>query len=241
MRWGMTMPPDQERPLRRPVGRPRGDGRPHLTRTVVFLAAARLIAEHGYAGTSIRMIAREAEASPASLFNLFAGKDELLNELILYLAQPSLAFYGDLEAEVGAGAAPSAALYRMVFEEARLVASVDRAYVAVFLLPELRQSQFGPARAARRALVAHYQRLILGGLGDGTLVCDQPHLAAEQLFQLTETSLIMDETQPPLSPDDLARATARFCLRGLLADPARLADLEAEAAQLRSSLILPQV
>lgn len=235
----MTTRSDRENPSRRPVGRPRGDGRPHLTRPAVFLAAARLIAERGYAGASIRMIAKAADASPASLFNLFADKDELLNALIAYLAQPSLAFYGDLEAEVRAGASAPAALYRMVFEEALLVASVERAFVAVFLLPELRQPPFGPARAVRRDLVAFYERRIIDGVREGALVCGQPRLAAEQLFQLTETSLILDEDQPRLSPDELARATARFCLRGLLADPGRLGRIEAEVAELRSSLILP--
>ncbi len=241
MRHGMSTDPEGEIRARRPVGRPRGDGRPHLTRNAVFLAAAQLIAEHGYAGTSIRMIARAAEASPASLFNLFTGKDELLNALIAYLAQPSLAFYGALEAEVRAGAPAAAALYRMVFEEARLVASVDRAFVAVFLLPELRQPPFGPARAVRRELVAFYERRIADGVKAGGLVCDQPRLAAEQLFQLTETSLIMDQDQPTPSPEALARATARFCLRGLLADPAQLDGVETEAVRLTSALIFPQV
>lgn len=218
------------------MGRPRSDGRPHLTRTAVFVAAARLIAEHGYAGTSVRMIAQAVGASPASLFNLFASKDELLNALIVFLAGPSLAFYREVEAE--AGGAPAAALYRMVYEEARLVASVERAFVAVFLLPELRQPPFGDARAARRELVGCYERRIRDGVADGSLVCDEPRLAAEQLFQLTETSLIMDEAG--LSPEDLARATARFGLRGLLADAGRLAEVEAQAGRLKAAFKLPQ-
>ena len=225
--------PSDQTPARRPVGRPRGDGRPHLTRPTVFFAAARLIAEHGYAGTSVRMIAQAAGASPASLFNLFASKDELLNALIAYLAQPSLAFYREVET---AGARPAAALYRMVHEETALVASVEQAFVAVFLLPELRQPQFAPARAVRRELTGYYERRIAEGVADGSLVCDQPALAAEQLFQLTETSLIMDT---PLAPQAQARATARLCLRGLLADPDRLETVEAEAAAIQAAFQLP--
>ena len=236
----MTKRPDPETSPRRPVGRPRGDGRPHLTRRAVFIAAARLIADHGYAGTSVRMIAQAAGTSPASLFNLFANKDALLNELIVFLAQPSLAFYRELEAQVRTGAAPAAALYRMVLEEAQLVASVERAFVAVFLLPELRQPQFGPARAARRELVAYYERRIVEGLADGSLSCDEPRLAAEQLFQLTETSLVMDEGGASLSPDKLARATARLCLRGLLSETEQLAAVEAHAERLQARFELPQ-
>ncbi len=236
----MTKPPDNATPARRPVGRPRGDGKPHLTRPAVFMAAARLIAEHGYAGTSVRMIAQAAETSPASLFNLFANKEALLNALITYLAQPSLAFYRELETQVRAGADPAAALYRMVLDETQVVASVDRAFVAVFLLPELRQPQFGPARAARRELVAHYERRIVEGVAEGSLRCDEPRLAAEQLFQLTETSLIMDAGGQILSPDKLARATARLCLRGLLSEPGRLDAVEAEAGRLQATFELPR-
>lgn len=235
----MTKPRIEDAVARRPAGRPRSDGRPHLTRADVFLAAARLISEHGYAGASVRMIAQAVGASAASLFNLFGSKDELLNALIAYLAGPSLAFYADVEAEVAAGASAPSALFRMVLEEARLVASVERAFVAVFLLPELQQPQFGPARAVRDALVGFYERRIREGLATGSLVCDHPRLAAEQLFQLTETSMVMPAEHAAPSPDLLALATARFCLRGLLAAPEFLDSVEHEAAALQVELRLP--
>ena len=226
MAWSMTQTPD-----RRPVGRPRGDGRPHLTRDEVFLTAARLISVEGYTGASIRMIAQALGAAPASLFNLFPSKDALLNGLVVYLAAPSLDFYARLDA---LALPPEVALFKSLFEEAALVASVDRALPAIFYLPELRKPQFEQAQQARAALVAHYRRLIGAGLASGALQCDLPDLAAEQMLQLSETSVL---AAVPASPEVQARASARMALRALLIDPGRLEAVEAHAAQVRLTIL----
>ncbi|MBA4013846.1 MAG: hypothetical protein C0481_18440 [Phenylobacterium sp.] len=223
----MTVPT----PNRRPVGRPRGDGRPHLTREAVFLTAAQLISAEGYTGASIRMIAQALGVATASLFNLFPTKDALLNDLVVFLVQPSLGFYGRLNA---LGRPPETALFKSLYEEAALVASVDRALPAIFYLPELRKPQFGPAQQARADLVAHYRNLIEAGVASGALVCDLPNLAAEQLLQLSETSVL---AALPASPQAQARASARLALRGLLADPTRLKAVEAEAMQLKLTIL----
>ncbi|WP_312165900.1 TetR/AcrR family transcriptional regulator [Phenylobacterium sp.] len=222
----MTLAPD-----RRPVGRPRGDGRPHLTRDEVFLTAARLISAEGYTGASIRMIAQALQVAPASLFNLFGAKDALLNELVVYLAQPSLDFYARLNA---LALAPEVALFKSLFEEAALVASVDRALPAIFYLPELQKPQFEPAQRARAALVAHYRGLIEAGCESGALECDLPGLAAEQMLQLSETSVLAALPAPPLAQ---ARASARLALRALLADRGRLEAIEAQAAQVDLTIL----
>ncbi len=221
---------------KRPVGRPRGDGRPHLTRDAVLQTAAKLIARHGFAGASIRMLAAELDAAPASLFNLFASKDALLDELIAYAAAPSLAFYAALQA---AGAAPGPTLYRTIYEEVALVASIDPDYPALFYLPELRQPQFVAARQARRDMTRHYLQLIEQGVATGEFLCDSPPLAAEQMLQLTETSLLAGEEVRATPPDVQARATARLCLRSLLADPGRLAAVETAADRIGLGIILP--
>ena len=216
---------------RRPIGRPRGDGRPHLTRHEALLAAARLISAEGYTGASIRMIAQELGVATASLFNLFPSKDALLNELVVYLAQPSLDFYRRLG---GFSLAPDVALYKSLYEEAFVVASVDPALPAIFYLPELRKPQFGPAQKARAALVGHYRALIGAGCADGAFVCDLPDLAAEQMLQLTETSVL---AALPESPADHAHASARLALRGLLARPERLDAVKAQAQRIKLTIL----
>jgi AcrR family transcriptional regulator len=61
------------------------DRRSQLTREEVLAAARRLFAERGYAGTSVRDIAREAGVSPQTVYDSIGSKSELvarLNDLI---------------------------------------------------------------------------------------------------------------------------------------------------------------
>ena len=228
--------PDLATKQRRPVGRPRGDGKPHLTRQRVFEICTKLIAEHGFAGTSIRMMATALDASPASLFNLFGSKDGLLNELILYAAQASFSFYEELKR---VDAEPEVLLYKSIYEEVIAVASADQDYVGIFYLPELRKPEFSSAQAVRTRMVAHYAGLIEACLSKSTLKADQAHLAAEQLFQLTETSILAPHLAGELTPEEQARATADFCFRALRCDEVKLQNAREAAAKIDLSIMPP--
>jgi len=221
---------------RRPVGRPRGDGKPHLTRQRVFEACTRLIAQHGFAGASIRMMANALEASPASLFNLFGSKDGLLNELIDYAAQPSLTFY---QALLEVDVAPEIQLYKSIYEEVVAVASADRDFVGIFYLPELRKPQFESAQAVRARMVAHYAKLIERCVETGVVETVSVELSAEQIFQLTETSILAPQLSSTLPPKAQAKETAEFCLRALCFDQHRLGAIQNAAAKIELSIELP--
>ena len=211
---------------RRPVGRPRSDGKAHLTKERVFEVSARLIAQHGYAGAGVRMIAAELGASTASFFHLFPSKDDLLNALIAYAAEPSFAFYAQLGAQRLPG---DAALYKCVLEETRAVSEADLDHAALFYLPELRKPAFAAAQRVRARMIGQYRCLIDQGVAEGTLRAAQPALAAEQALQLTETSIVAERGALP-APGEQAEAAARFCLGALLVEPGRL-DAVARAAQ----------
>ncbi len=221
---------------KRPVGRPRNDGRPQLTRHTVFLAAAALIAKNGYAGTSIRMIANEVGAVPASIFNLFATKEALLNELIGFVSEPSLQFYKSLtrlQLPVGV------ALYTSIFREVHAVASAQKHFPALFYLPELAKPEFADAQDVRARLVSHYRDLIETGQKQSIFTVDFVDLAAEQVFQMTETSVIADPQRAAPTVGAQARATARYCVRGLLTDTASLDANEAAAARIDLKIEIP--
>lgn len=53
----------------------------HESRERIVGAALSLFARHGYEGTSIRMIAREADISLGLMYNYFPGKEELLRSI----------------------------------------------------------------------------------------------------------------------------------------------------------------
>lgn len=221
---------NQLKPKRkRPVGRPRADGRDHLAPDVLLKASAKLIAKNGYTGTSFRMIAKELDVTTASIFHLYPSKDKLLNALIVYAFRPSLEFYDQL---TSTSVPPTVKLFKAIVEEFKAVSSVDRDFVAIFYLPELRRPEFETAQRVRAKMVSHYRELIRAGVADGTLLVENTEWAAEQLFQLTETNIIAGTHIDASSIELRALETARFCLRGILKDQKKLAAIESAAQEI---------
>jgi AcrR family transcriptional regulator len=58
------------------------------SRQHILAAARRLFAEHGFEGTSLRQIAREAGVDPAMVHHFFKGKDELFALSVALPADP---------------------------------------------------------------------------------------------------------------------------------------------------------
>jgi len=58
------------------------------SRELILASARKLFAERGYAGTSLREIARDAAVDPALVHHFFAGKDELFNACVELPADP---------------------------------------------------------------------------------------------------------------------------------------------------------
>lgn len=208
---------------KRPVGRPRADGQQHLTRDALLKTTAKLVAANGYTGTSIRMIAKELDVTTASIFNIYGSKDKLLNGLIAFAASHSFAFYEKLNAM---SLPPEIALFKSILEEVKAVSSVDRDYVAIFYLPELRRPEFKESQAVRARMVAHYRTLIAKGVRNGKLKVDDPDWMAEQIFQLTETSIVAGPMTNSTSVENQAIQTARFCLKGILVGQSDLVEIE---------------
>ena len=76
------------------MGRPRADRRrrERQPEDEILFVAARLFAEHGFAGTSTRAIAAAAGLRQPSLFHWFANKEAILERLLQRSLAPSLAF-----------------------------------------------------------------------------------------------------------------------------------------------------
>jgi AcrR family transcriptional regulator len=64
------------------------------SREHILAAARRLFAEHGFDGTSLRQIAREASVDPAMVHHFFKGKDELFALSVALPADPAKVLEG---------------------------------------------------------------------------------------------------------------------------------------------------
>ena len=219
--------------VKRPVGRPRADGKPQLTRKAVFAAAAKLIAQHGYTGTSLRMIAETLGVQAPSILQLFKSKDKLLIQLVQAISKISLDFHEALEKE---HLPADVCLYKMLYEETKAIAAANGEFASIYYLPELRKPEFVEAQEQRNLMISWYRGCLARGVTRGLFNVRNVDLVAEQIFQLTETAIIALPTSQLGSPERHAKDTADFALRSLLAKPSRLTAIAKKAASCSLSM-----
>ncbi|GIG29493.1 TetR/AcrR family transcriptional regulator [Cellulomonas marina] len=144
----------------RPTGRPRTAGVSPTgrgTREDILHAGARLFCTVGYGSTSTHALAEVAGVRQATLYHHFAGKHEVLLELLLGTVQPSL----DAARALLARDEPAAArLWALAAGDVRLLSGGEDNLGALYLLPELDDERFAPFHARRRELEEAYAALV---------------------------------------------------------------------------------
>ena len=118
------------------------------TRRRLFVAAAKVVGEYGYAEASISRITTEANVAQGTFYNHFSSRQELLDHLLPTLGEEMLAF---IEARVNAGA-PDAAR-----DIARCAAFFEFLKVCPAYLRILNEAEFF-APAAFKSLMAMISR-----------------------------------------------------------------------------------
>ncbi|MCT9871136.1 TetR/AcrR family transcriptional regulator [Paenarthrobacter aurescens] len=74
------------------------------SREAILASARKLFAEHGFEGTSLRQVAREASVDPAMVHHFFRGKDELFAASVELPADPAEVLAGVENTDPGARA-----------------------------------------------------------------------------------------------------------------------------------------
>ena len=147
--------------------------------------ASDLFREHGYAGTSIRDIARALSVQGASLYAHVTSKEDMLWAIVERAAA---------RFEAAAGAAEAAADARRPGDPAEALAALVRAHVEVLTADVGEASVFvhewrflGPER--RRAILdrrdayqARFRRRIEEGMAIGTFTMTDPSIAASSIL-----------------------------------------------------------
>ena len=189
------------------VGRPRAtpQGSSDLApRDQILGAAASLFAEHGYAGTTTRAIAERVGIRQASLYYYFAGKDEILLELLEISVRPSLAFVAPLLAEPDR----PAALYALALIDVETLLATPHNVGVLYLSHEVQQPRFDTFRAHRDELASAYKRLVEG-------LVEDPAFIGACCMQLVEMVITLRRDGEPDASTAPAIATACLRLLGL--------------------------
>ncbi|MDT7784417.1 MAG: hypothetical protein QOF58_2836 [Pseudonocardiales bacterium] len=189
----------------RPRHAPDDGGGDRSPREQILEAAAALFVAQGFSATSTRAIADSVGMRQASLYYHFAGKDEILLELLRISVRPSLEVARSLE---GAAAAP--ALYALAVADAHTLATAPHNIGMLYLLPEVQLERYDLFRSDRAALQDIYARL------GARIAGDDPASAAgtrrgEMLIQLVEVVIQQRRTREPDTSD--CHAIAEACLR----------------------------
>ncbi|SFF94534.1 TetR/AcrR family transcriptional regulator [Curtobacterium sp. YR515] len=222
--------PSDDRPAR--LGRPRAvpDTASALSpRDQILDAAAALFVENGFSATSTRAIAERVGIRQASLYYHFAGKDEVLVELLTTSVRPSLDVVRGLEERVPGSVSAAGALAALVLIDIDTLARTPHNIGTLYLLPEVQGERYEGFRTDRQELQDTYGRLgALAATEDvrGTVA---PALLGGILIQLAETVIQLRRTG---EVDDHDReAFTGTCLRacGLDSDAVAAARREADA------------
>ncbi|GAA2030116.1 TetR/AcrR family transcriptional regulator [Catenulispora yoronensis] len=214
------------------AGRPRAvpDPAPQLPpREQILLAAAGLFVEQGFGSTSTRAIADAVGIRQASLYYHFAGKDDILAELLDRSVRPSAELARRLEERAGADpAAAAASLYALAVTDTQLLAHAPHNIGSLYLLPEVGDARFDDFRALRHELQAVYGRL---GAKAGHLAADAvpESVLGALLIQVVEVVIPLRRLGgAAVEPAVVAAATLRMAGLG----PAEIEAASSHAAEL---------
>ncbi|GAB7190175.1 hypothetical protein NUM3379_08810 [Kineococcus sp. NUM-3379] len=141
------------RPRAAAAGRPGSTG---STRGDILDAAAELFTAHGFTRTSTRALGEAAGVRQATLYYHFAGKDEVLAELLDATVRPSLELAERLVAREGP---PAVHLHALARFDAGLLAGSRWNVGALYLLPEARGEAHRGFWSRRERLVDAYRAL----------------------------------------------------------------------------------
>jgi AcrR family transcriptional regulator len=208
------------------VGRPRAvsDTAPDTSaRDQILSAAAALFVAQGIGSTSTRAIAEAVGIRQASLYYHFAGKDEILAELLTTSVRPSLDFSRRLLAETDDAESAAAALYALALVDVATLTNAPHNIGTLYLLPEVQDPRYDTFRAERAELQSAYGALgTLAASDEAALQLDEKLLGA-MLIQLVEVVIQLRRENDSVRID--ADALAGSCLRllGLSGDETRRA------------------
>ena len=210
-------------------------------REQILDAAAALFVESGFSGTSTRAIADRVGIRQQSLYYHFAGKDEILVELLSNSVRPSNEFVRIIESHVspgadgeragrGAGGAAAGALYALASMDAATLRATPHNIGVLYLQPEIQDERFDAFRAERARLREAYGRLgAAAAHPDVAAVLDERHLGT-LLIQLAEVVIqLRSEGDADPADDDVIAAS---CLRVLGLTPAEIEAARVEAEEL---------
>lgn len=198
----------------------RGPGRPRHSpatsgvapRDQVLNAAAELFVTRGFAATSTREIAERVGIRQASLYYHFAGKDEILAELLQRSVRPTVDKIAKIEALVPPETHETV-LYLLALVDIRTLAEAPHNVGVLYGLPEVTSNEiYAQFRDVRQELVDAYGRLGLQVASPAVTADTNARLLGEMLIHSIEVVASIRTAGMVVTPES-ASSIAASCLR----------------------------
>ena len=182
-----------------------------MKRNDILDAASQLFALHGYQGTNMKLLAREAQASTSTIYSYFQDKTDLLKQSIERrldaLESRYLAQIEEIEDPIEALLHGLGLLNSAVAEDS-LLSSL------VIYQPHVADTRLrAHARRVIQRIDGHSVALIRKGIDQGFIECDDPQ-ALVCVFRLAFQGWLLNREQgePQLSQQQLTLAVKRLIL-----------------------------
>jgi len=215
----------------RRAGRPRTDARPVVGDPTdeILAAASRLIGELGVGGTPMSRIAAEVGLKQSSLYYYFRRKEEILAALV---ARANVVPLELVKQVVADGGSAGAQLHRFVQADVAALCGLPFDINDIHRIAVRDPVEFASYWKERESLERQLARIIRRGTADGDLRPVDPKLAALTVLSNDEGVQNWFRLGAKWSVAAIGMHLADLVVQGLLADPAQLAPVRAESADL---------
>jgi AcrR family transcriptional regulator len=198
--------------------------RTDAARDQVLDAAAELFMTKSFTGTTDREIATRAGVSYASPHFHFAGKNEILAELLQRSARPTVEEIAEIEATVPPGA-HATALYLLILADVRGLAEAPHNIGALPTMPDVTNSRaYVPFGFAYQDLIDAYARLGAQVTSPAVTATLSTRELGQLLMQQVESVTNIRQEGEAVTSED-ARSIAASCLRMCGVDQETIASL----------------
>lgn len=185
-------------------------------RDSLLQAASELFAAHGYAGTSVNMLARQVGISPAALYWHFDNKETLLFTLL----SESMDEFDRIIDDVPDDISPEEQLRALATAHTRAITDrpkVKRAAGAGLSSGQLSES-LSPERYEQfhqrvRRNILRWRGVITRGIETGAFEVEDPGLATTAVLSMCESAGSWFQPSGSLSADELAESYGEYAVR----------------------------
>lgn len=196
----------------------RDDGDSGTSRDAILAAAAKLFREHGYHGTTVKMIADTAGMTAPALYWHFESKADLLYEFLRSTSDES---YDRIEAHIGDATDPVERLSRLVTGHVDVqieLLDAVRAYEELTFSWDQLIGSVGPDKVAELAAgprrhVERCRRVLEDGVALGQFMLIDVTATTFAILNMCERISSWYSPQGPVTPAELARMHVELAFR----------------------------